>query len=316
MVLHPSVHAAGELRWMRNERELSQRCDGWLRPRLVMVWLLMRSRRQRRDIGQAAVVLALSDAFGRHLAEDYGVDPARIVIAPNAIDLESFRPPLQDPLPEVPLRVAVVNRLSVRKGLELVVELSHRVRDLAGLVHFEIVGAPSLWSDYSRLLDDVEPEMASIHGHIEHDELKEWIPTCDLLVQPAKYEPFGLTVGEALACGVPVVVTNEVGAGEQLSEACSISVPACDLEALEKAVREMVVRLNSPARAPMRAAARSEAERLWSAASTTLPVTEALFRVAGRDGLRKEARAVSPPIHRSWTRAIRAQISACNGTDE
>ena len=92
MVLHPSVHAAGELRWMWNERELSRRCEGWLRPRLVMGWFLFRSRRQRRDIGRAALVLALSSAFGRHLSEDYGVDPTRIRIAPNPIDLESFRP--------------------------------------------------------------------------------------------------------------------------------------------------------------------------------------------------------------------------------
>jgi glycosyltransferase involved in cell wall biosynthesis len=189
------------------------------------------------------------------------------------------------------LRVAVVCRISVRKGLELVVELSRRMRDLAGLVHFEIVGDPSPWSDYSRLLDDLDPTMASRHGHLPYDELKEWIPTCDLLLQPAKYEPFGLTVGEALACGVPVVVTSEVGAGEQLSEACSITVPPSDVEALEKAVREMVARLTSPARGSMRAAARSEAEHLWSSSSATLPVTEALLRVAG---LRTDARAGSP----------------------
>src|SRR5208282_4697924 len=142
------------LHWMRSERELSRRCEGWLRPRLVMGWLLIRSRRQRRDIGRAAEVLALSNGFGRHLAEDYGVDPTRIRIAPNPIDLESFRPQLHGISAEGSLRVAVVGRISVRKGLELVVELSHRMRDLAGLVHFEIVGDPSLWSDYSRLLDD------------------------------------------------------------------------------------------------------------------------------------------------------------------
>ena len=129
--------------------------------------------------------------------------------------------------------------------------------------------------------------MASIQGYLSYDELKVWIPTCDLLIQPAKYEPFGLTVGEAVACGVPVVVTSEVGAGEQLSEACSVKIPPCDVEALEEAVREMVARLTSAAREPMRAAARSEAERLWSAASTTLPVSEALLRVAG---LRTDAR--------------------------
>ena len=280
MVLHPSVHAAGELRWMWNERELSRRCEGWLRPRLVMCWFLFRSRRQRRDIGRAALVLALSSAFGRHLSEDYGFDPTRIRIAPNPIDLDSFRPPRQVLPTEGPLRIALLGRISVRKGLELVVELSSRMRDLAGQVQFEIVGDPSLWSDYRRLLDDLDPTMASVHGHVSYDELKAWIPTCDLMLQPAKYEPFGLTVGEALACGVPVVVTSEVGAGEQLSAACSIRIPPCDVDALEEAVREMVTRLTSPARGPMQAAARSEAERLWSAGTTTLPVIEALFRVA------------------------------------
>jgi len=293
MVLHPSVHAAGELHWMWTERELSRRCEGWLRPRLVMGWLLVRSRRQRRDIAEASVVLALSDAFGRHLVQDYGVDPTRIRIAPNPIDLESFSPRHAGIPEESSLRVAVVGRISVRKGLELVVELSHRMRDLAGLVHFEIVGDPSLWSDYSRLLDDLDPTMATIHGHISYDDMKEWIPTCDLLIQPAKYEPFGLTVGEAVASGIPVVVTSEVGAGEQLSEACSITVPPCDVEALEEAVREMVARLKSPAREPMKAAARSEAERLWSAASTTLPVAEALLNVAGYQA---DAPAGSPPV--------------------
>ena len=78
---------------MRNERELSRRCEGWLRPRLVMGWLLFRSRRQRRDIGGAAVVLALSDAFGRHLAEDYGVDPTRIRIAPTRSTSKASVPP-------------------------------------------------------------------------------------------------------------------------------------------------------------------------------------------------------------------------------
>ena len=280
MVLHPSVHAAGELRWMWNERELSRRCEGWLRPRLVMGWYLFRSRRQRRDIGRAALVLALSDAFGRHLVEDYGIDPTRIRIAPNPIDLESFRPLLPGLPTQGPLRIAVIGRISVRKGFELVVELSHRMGDLAGLVRFEIVGFPSLWSDYSRLVDDLDPTMAIIHGGLTHHELTEWLPTCDLLLQPAKYEPFGLTVAEAVACGVPVVVTSEVGAGEQLSEACSMRIPPCDVDALEKAVRAMVARVTSPARGTMRAVARSEAERLWSATSTTLPVIEALHGVA------------------------------------
>jgi glycosyltransferase involved in cell wall biosynthesis len=281
LVLHPSVHAAGELRWMRQERDLSKRCEGWIRPLVVMFWFLFRSLRQRRDIRRAAVVLALSEAFGRHLVEDYGVEPTRVLIAPNPIDLEGFRPPRSGlPTPRR-LTIAVVGRLSVRKGLEVIVQLSHRLRDLSGTVHVEIVGGPSQWSNYDSLLDDVDPTIASSRGSLSHHELAHWLPTCDMLVHPAKYEPFGLTVGEALACGLPVVVTTAVGAGEAVSEACCTRVPPGDLDALEGAVRGMVARLRSPTGMEMHTAARSEAERLWSAASVTPPVMAALLQAAG-----------------------------------
>ena len=59
IVLHPSVHAAGELRWLRKERHLSLRCEGWARPQLVIGWFWFRCRRQRKDIRRAVVVLAV-----------------------------------------------------------------------------------------------------------------------------------------------------------------------------------------------------------------------------------------------------------------
>jgi glycosyltransferase involved in cell wall biosynthesis len=281
MVFHPSVHAAGELRWMRNERDLSWRCEGWVRPRLVMAWFSLRSRRQRRDIQRAVIVLALSASFGRHLVNDYGIEPSCIRIAPNPIDLIGFGPLPATDVSTKRFEIAIVGRISVRKGLELVVQLSHRLRDLSGTVHMEIVGNPSQWSNYRRLLDTIDQTVASYNGSLSHDDLQKWLPKCDLLLQTAKYEPFGLTVGEALASGVPVVVTTEVGAGEEVSKGCCIRVPPGDLDALEGAVREMVARLRSTAGTEMRAGARSEAERLWSAASVTRPVLAALLQVAG-----------------------------------
>ena len=280
MVSHPSVHAAGELRWMRKERHLSFRCEGWARPQLVMGWLWLRSRRQRRDIQRAAVVLALSEAFARQLVQDYNVEPTRIRIAPNPIDLDGFRP---SPPPDVPAKtfeIAIVGRLSVRKGLEIIVQLSHRLRDLSGIVHLNVVGNPSQWSNYRPLLNAIDPSLACSSRSLSHDDLQKWMPKCDLLLQAAKYEPFGLTVGEALASGVPVVVTTEVGAGEGVSEACCTRVPPGNLDALEDAVRGMVTRLRSSTNTAMRTTARSEAERLWSAHAVTRPVMAALIQAA------------------------------------
>jgi glycosyltransferase involved in cell wall biosynthesis len=281
VVLHPSVHAAGELCWMYRERELSRRCEGWLRPRIIMSWYWVRSRRQRRDIRRASVVLALSEAFGRHLIEDYGVEPERVRVVPNPIDLAAFQPaPVSATPPPTPLRLVVIGRISVRKGVEQIVELSRRLGDLGGSVQLEVFGGNTQWSDYRALLKDLAPEVASYRGFISRADLQRELPTWDLLLHPAKYEPFGLTVGEALACGVPVVVTTEVGSGESVSIECCTKIAVGDIDDFEGAVREMVARMRSPEAAVVRLAARREAERLWSATRVAGLVKSALAEVA------------------------------------
>jgi glycosyltransferase involved in cell wall biosynthesis len=280
IVLHPEVHAAGELRWMHFEKDLSRRCEGRVRPKIVMGWFLLRSRRQRRDISRAATVLAISEAFERNLIEDYGVQPERVHLVPNPIDLISFRPkPRTEGRPTACLQLVMVGRISVRKGVEQIVELSHRLGDLAGSVQLAVYGSNSQWSDYRALLRDLAPEVASYRGHISQADLQRELPTWDLLLQPAKYEPFGITVGEALACGVPVIVTTEVGSGESVSSECCTRVPVGDLDALEQAVRDMIFRLQSPEASAIRLAARREAERLWSATRVASLVESALAEV-------------------------------------
>lgn len=279
VVLHPSAHAAGELHWMFQERELSRHCEGWLRPTILMGWFFVRSRRQRRDIGRAAAVLALSENFARDLVEDYRVKADRVRVVPNPINLEAFRPATES-FTGTPVQIAMVGRISVRKGVELVVELSHRIADLAGSVHLTVFGNHSQWSDYRALLKDLSPEVASYGGRISRANLLQELPTWDLLLQPAKYEPFGLTVGEALACGVPAVVTTAVGAGESVSGECCKKVAVGDIDALEHAVREMVARLQSPERGAVRLEARRQAERLWSATRVADLVETALSEVS------------------------------------
>jgi glycosyltransferase involved in cell wall biosynthesis len=102
----------------------------------------------------------------------------------------------------------------------------------------------------------------------------------DLLVQPAKYEPFGSTVAEALASGVPVVVTTEVGAGEDVAAMCCMQVEIEDPDELERAVREMIARVRSSEARSIRETARQEAERFWTPKRVGEMIEEGLQQVA------------------------------------
>jgi glycosyltransferase involved in cell wall biosynthesis len=69
------------------------------------------------------------------------------------------------------------------------------------------------------------------------DEVPALLSALDLFVSPSRSEPFGLSIIEAMACGVPVVATKSEGAGEILEDGVTgLLVPPGDHEALAEAI--------------------------------------------------------------------------------
>ena len=105
----------------------------------------------------------------------------------------------------------------------------------------------------------------------------------DVLLQASRYEPFGLTVSEALAAGVPVVATSEVGAIEGVSEdVCAVLAPG-DVEGMTEAIERMLETLaRDPG--PVRRHARAEAERLFAESLVCERIERALLELVRRSG--------------------------------
>jgi glycosyltransferase involved in cell wall biosynthesis len=53
-------------------------------------------------------------------------------------------------------------------------------------------------------------------GFTNQTQLPDVYCASDLMVLPSEYEPFGVVVNEAMLCGCPVVVSDRVGAHEDL----------------------------------------------------------------------------------------------------
>src|SRR2546425_1208140 len=70
-----------------------------------------------------------------------------------------------------------------------------------------------------QLEDEAEALAVSEHvrffGFVNQSRLPAVYATCDLLVLPSEYEPCAVVVVEALACGRPVIVSDEVWRGRQ-----------------------------------------------------------------------------------------------------
>jgi glycogen(starch) synthase len=262
--VHPEVHAHGELRSLWRERAISRETETARMRATAAAVLTVRTALQRFDARVATGFISPSSVFASDLVRDLGASPHRIRVVPNPIDMERFSEGAAAPR-EGPVRLVFVGRTAVRKGVEMIVALSHRLADLAGQVDLEVIGGPSLWSDYRGLLRELNPSVARYSGgEVPPEDLVARLRSGDVLLQPSHYEPFALTVGEGLACGMVAVTSDRVGASEEVDRAVALRFPAGDLDAFEAQVRHAIGRVRSTDGESLRATARSEAQRLFS----------------------------------------------------
>lgn len=278
VVVHPETHLAGELRWFRQEISLRRQCEPAWQSALIGTMLRVRARAQCRHIKHPALIICISESFRTLLVEDYGLDRERTVVVPNPVDLGRFTAELRDG--HRPHTLVFVGRISARKGVDQLVTLSDRLADLSGIVEMKIIGGHTLSSDYRPLLKSLDPQLVKVVGPVPSDEVRQHIAEAAILVQPSMYEPFGLTVAEALASGTPVVVTDAVGAGDFVSGPAVSVVAAGDEDALESAVRVMLDRVEQQG-SGLREAARKAAEAAFDPSSVVLQIEDALEKVCG-----------------------------------
>jgi glycosyltransferase involved in cell wall biosynthesis len=280
VVVHPEVHAAGELRWHRRESALSRRCEPSAKRVAVRGILIARTTWQRRASSAVQAIVAPSATFARDLIRDYSVPASRVHVVPNPVDLHRFSPPSPRTPAATPAQLVYVSRLAVRKGVELVVALSHRLSDLAGEVRLRVVGDRSTFSNYRPLLTDLHPAVATYEGSLSARKLAELYRQADALLQPSRYEPFALTVGEALASGLPVVVSDQVGAREGVDRRVCRVFADGDLDGFEASVRDLLRDLDARGRDGFSHIARGEAERLFAAGVVTQRLAEVFRHVS------------------------------------
>jgi glycosyltransferase involved in cell wall biosynthesis len=273
LVIHPETHAAGELRWLIAERRLGLRCQPMYTVVTVAAIMLARALVQRFAIRRASLLICISSVFRDHMVHDYGFPIAKTVVVPNPVRLDRFDgEPRQ--LAEPPT-VLVLGRICVRKGVEDVVAVAHELLRRGVRVRIRVLGAPSLWSNYTKLLEDLPGENAEYAGRVPADEIPAELAHSDILLQASKYEPFGLTVGEALAAGVPVVGTSEVGAIEGVDRAVAAEVEPGDVQAIASAITSMLERAGEQ-REQLESIARAEARRLFATERVCEQISRAL----------------------------------------
>jgi D-inositol-3-phosphate glycosyltransferase len=212
-------------------------------------------RRQGRRIGSAAQprferLLARSAQrvavpCTEDLAElvSLGCARRRLSVLPQAVDVEHFTSvgPVA-PRDSERRIVTVARELLPHKGLEDLVRTLPRL-PAAELV---VVGGPDRhrldWDAGACRLRSLALDLnvsGRLHlmGHVAREDLPSILRSADVFAAPSWYEPFGLPVVEAMACGVPVVASAAGGMLDTVvHEVTGLLVPARDPTKLAKAL--------------------------------------------------------------------------------
>jgi L-malate glycosyltransferase len=186
---------------------------------------------------RAAAVLVISKAVSRQVVRA-GVDPGRIHLVPDGVDLDigarygAVRP--SDP----PL-VVCVGALEPRKGIDLLLDAAALLRPGHADLRWTVLGeGPERRRLEARREQLGLADVVAFPGFVPDPDAI--LASATIAVQPSRAEAFGSSVLDALALGVPVVAAAVDGLSEALAGGGGVLVPPGDPAALAAAVDRLL----------------------------------------------------------------------------
>ncbi len=180
-----------------------------------------------------------------------GVRPEKVTVIANGVDLDCFhRAGSRDTIrskfeiPDEAVLVTAAGRIHPGKGQESVLEAARRVVKDHDRFRFIIAGEEIRTPDEdlnftSRLKDLIARwgmnQAVTMPGFV--DNLPDLLHGSDIFVSASREESFGLAVLEAMACGLPVVVSDVAGHGNLVEDGVSgFLIPTGDSNAMADAL--------------------------------------------------------------------------------
>jgi mannosylfructose-phosphate synthase len=171
-------------------------------------------------------IIATTEPQTELLREQYDVLERHITVIPPGMDEDRFSPVRQQELKKIRATyefqehdVLVVGRMAANKGYDLLIhslptliELVPEAR-LVTAVGSEESSQDAVGSQELRTLSEELRVADKViwRNYVPDEELPDWYRAAAVFALSSRYEPFGMTVIEAMACGTPSVVTVHGG---------------------------------------------------------------------------------------------------------
>jgi starch synthase len=228
-------------------------------------------RREKQIYASARHLFAFCEATRQSLIDDYGIAADRVTVTGAGVNFARL-PDARSTRRSGPPTILLIGNDFVRKGGIVLLEAFQRVREVLPDARLRLVG-----------VDPGIPDQPGVEvlGRIDDRErIAELYADADVFAVPSFFDPYPLVALEAMAFGLPVVTTRQMGTPEMIVDGeTGLLVPLGDADALASALLRILLDPESAAR--LGAAARLDVERrfTWDTVVARMaPVLEKLLR--------------------------------------
>jgi phosphatidylinositol alpha-1,6-mannosyltransferase len=179
---------------------------------------------ERRVVDSADRVVVGSEFARRQLAAELGCRTDHVAVVPYGID-ERFAPAPRRPdlaarygLGDGPV-LLFLGGLKPRKNLPLLLDVFARVAPATPTARLVVAGGGPLRADLERRARDLGLGARIVFtGYVPEAEKVDHFNLADVFVFPSSMEGFGLAIGEAMSCGLPVIASDRGSIPEVLMD--------------------------------------------------------------------------------------------------
>jgi len=187
-------------------------------------------------------IITVSRSSRDDIASEFNIPKEKFSTIPIGINTALFHP--VENIKRNPHRIIATN--SADTPLKGLYYLMHALRQVANKrpVDLVVVGTPKKKGIIEKLIHSLDlKKHVRFTGRLDDKEFLLEYAKASIAVVPSLYEGFGLPVGEAMACGLPVICTTGGALPEVAGDAAKL-VPPGDATALARAIFELLENKN------------------------------------------------------------------------
>ncbi len=193
-------------------------------------------------------LIAVSNYTARSVIEEYGIQPNKISVIPNAVDINTFNPDIDGTEFRKKLNIEsekvilFVGRLDFQKGIEYLISAFSKIIIDFPELKLIVVGDGPLKNHVRAVISKYNlSESIFLLGRVDTKDLPKIYAACDLFVVPSLMEGFGIVYLEAMACGKACIGTNIGGVEDVIADGrTGLLVPPADPTSIYLAIKSLL----------------------------------------------------------------------------